>query len=70
MKINEPINTPAGPGIYLGEYEIRRGDFVEFVHLVEMPVTDSVIPFMKNENCLMPRCRVNTKFVFTTEELG
>jgi len=70
MRINDPVNTPVGPGKYLGAVEVLdKGIVVETVHVVEVVVTDTVRPHMENENCITPKSKVYAKFLFDASEL-
>jgi len=68
---NQTIQTPIGPGIYQGEFELfPPGKQPETVHLVEIPVNDDTRPFLKRKNCMTRKAEDIAKFLFHEHDLA
>jgi len=70
-KIKDPVNTPFGTGTYQGEFSVHQsGKAAETVHMVEIPVTDSILPHLSHPDCLTPHAKVTAQFLVQASDLS
>jgi len=70
MRINQPVITPLGEGVYQGSFnQPHSGDTVEPVALVRLRVNDQTAPHLRDSNCLTPKASGSGLWTFKEGEL-
>ncbi len=73
MRINQPVVTPYGEGVFQGVFDVLKRESTvidETVALVRLKVTEQTLPHLHDANCLTPHACESGLWTFKESELS
>jgi len=68
-RINQPVVTPIGEGVFQGKMDFYAFDKIEMLMLVRVKLDGETSKHLRDSNCLTPRASESGLWTFKPEEL-
>lgn len=72
LRINQAVQTPIGPGVFMANFAVLDGDQTPVVkgRMVQVKLNDTNRDHIKDSNCLTPYAKQDALFVFQDADIA